>query len=119
MVCGPQTANERGVFRSPAHPQYHKQTRQSSPAISSQSCASSRNSLGNVFGLPARAGVGALLSLVVRVDQNATSGVLESLLCAAHHDFLGALGLLDLRCLVSDLTITGHRSVLLSHVLNF
>ena len=78
-----------------------------------------RNSLGNVFGLPAGASVGALLSLVVRVDQNASSGVLQSLLGAAHNDLLGALCLLNLWCLISDLTITGHRSVLLSHVLNF
>ena len=68
----------------------------------------SRDSLGDVFGLSARAGVGALLSLVVGVDKDASSGVLESLLGAAHDDLLGALHLLNLRCLVSDLTITGH-----------
>ena len=79
----------------------------------------SRDSLGDVFGLPARAGVGALLPLVVRVDEDASSGVLNSLLGSAHDNFLGALLRLNLRRLVSDLTITGHRSVLLSHFLNF
>lgn len=79
----------------------------------------SRESLGNVLGLSAGAGVGALLSLVVEVDHGASSGVLESLLGASHDDFLCALHLVFLWCLVSDLTIAGHRSVLLSHVLNF
>ena len=76
---------------------------------------SSCNSLGNVLGLSAGAGVRAELSLVVEVDHSASSGVLQSLLGASHNDLLGTLGLLNLRCLVSDLTITGHRSVLLSH----
>ena len=75
----------------------------------------SRNSLGNVLGLSAGAGVRAKLSLVVEVDHSASSAVLQSFLGAAHDVLLGALGLLNLRCLVSDLTITGHRSVLLSH----
>ena len=77
------------------------------------------SSLGNVFGLSAGAGVGAALSLVVGVDHGATSGVLQSLLRPADDELLGALLLLNFRCLISDLTITGHRSVLLSHVLNF
>ena len=68
----------------------------------------SRDSLGDVFGLSARAGVGALLSLVVGVDKDASSSVLKSLLGAAHNDLLCALHLLNLWCLVSDLTITGH-----------
>merc|ERR1719264_1327127 len=69
--------------------------------------ASSRNSLGNVFGLPAGAGVGAALSLVVGVDQDATSGVLNSLLGTTHNHLLGALCWFNLWCLISDLTITG------------
>merc|ERR1712037_839332 len=80
---------------------------------------SSRDSLGNVLGLSAGAEVRSALPLVVGVDHSATSGVLESLLGPAHLELLSALLLLNLRGLVSDLTIAGHRAVLLSHVLNF
>ena len=80
---------------------------------------SSRDSLGDVLGLSARSEVGSALSLVVGVHLCATSGVLNSLLCSAYDELLFTLFLFDLRGLVSDLTITGHRSVLLSHVLNF
>ena len=77
------------------------------------------SSLGDVLWLSAGAGVGAALSLVVRVDHGATSGVLQSLLRPAHDELLCTLLCLNFWCLISDLTITGHRSVLLSHVLNF
>ena len=80
---------------------------------------SSRDSLGDVLGLPAGAEVRAALPLVVGVNHGATSGILKALLSSAHYHLLAALLLLDLRGLVSDLTIAGHRSVLLSHVLNF
>merc|ERR1719245_2853237 len=66
-----------------------------------------RNSLWNVFGLSAGAGVGAALSLVVGVDEDATARVLDSFFGAAHDDLLGTLLRLNLRRLVSDLTITG------------
>ena len=69
---------------------------------------SSRESLGDILGLPAGAEVRSLLSLVVRVHHSATPGILKSLLSSAHDALLGALSLLDLGGLVSDLTIAGH-----------
>jgi hypothetical protein len=66
------------------------------------------DSLRDVLGLPASASIGSALSLIVGVDKNATSSILKSLLSTTHDELLSALLLLDFRCLVSDLTITGH-----------
>ena len=65
-------------------------------------------SLGDVLGLSAGAGVGALLSLVVRIDGQNTSVVLNSLLGSTHDLLLCTFCFLNLGSLISDLTITGH-----------
>ena len=72
-------------------------------------------SLWNVFWLASRSEVWSDLSLFVRVDGEETSLVLHSLLGSANDDFLGALLLINLWSLISDLTITGHGSVNFSH----
>lgn len=64
--------------------------------------------------LSAGAGVGSSLSLVVRVGLEDTSLVDLSLLGAAGDLLLGALHLVNLRGLLSDLTVTGHGTVDLS-----
>ena len=74
------------------------------------------SSLGDVFGLSAGAGIWSTLPLVIRVDHSTTSSILKPLLSSAHHELLGSLLRLNLGRLISDLTVTGHRSVLLSHL---
>ena len=66
--------------------------------------------------LSAGAGVGTSLSLVVGVSLDNTSLVLLSLLSTTDNSLLDALLLLNLRSLLSDLTITGHGTVDLSYI---
>ena len=64
-------------------------------------------SLGDVFGLSTSTEVGALLSLIVGVDSHDTLVVLLSLEGTTLDFLVCALSLGDLRCLISDFTITG------------
>jgi isocitrate dehydrogenase len=63
-------------------------------------------SLGDVLGLAAGTEVGSLLALVVGVNVDNTTVVLNALHGAAGDTLVSALGGGNLRCLVSNLTIT-------------
>ena len=65
--------------------------------------------------LLARAGVGTFLSLVVGVDVDDSSLVLESLLSSSDDELLESFLLLDLWGLISNFTVTSQGTVLLSY----